>query len=69
MGTTAAHDHCVDNRRAGSRLAHLLIRRIRGEDAETLRETAHATLYEGGSEGSPRCTSAEMARRVRTGAT
>ncbi|SMY10015.1 LacI family DNA-binding transcriptional regulator [Flavimaricola marinus] len=39
----------VDNRAAGERLAKLLIRRVRGEDPELLRETTTATFVERGS--------------------
>ncbi|WP_375282148.1 LacI family DNA-binding transcriptional regulator [Pseudooctadecabacter sp.] len=41
----------VDNRDAGARLAKLLIRRLRGEDPETLRETASAQFINRGSTG------------------
>lgn len=41
----------VDNRQAGARLAALLIRRIRGEPPEALRETVAATFLERGSTG------------------
>lgn len=41
----------VDNRAAGSALATLLIRRIRGEPAEELRKTAPATFVNRGSTG------------------
>ena len=54
----------VDSRNAGRRLAELLIRRIRGEAPELLRETALATLQVGGSDGPPVQTSEEIARRV-----
>ncbi len=54
----------VDSRNAGARLAELLIRRIRGEAPEALRETARATLQIGGSDGPPRLTSEQIARRV-----
>lgn len=46
----------VDTRAAGARLATLLIRRIRGEAPETLRELAPATLIDGGSDGPPSVT-------------
>ena len=45
---------CVDNRNAGQRLASLLIRCIRGEDPEDLRETATATFVDRGSIGPAR---------------
>jgi LacI family transcriptional regulator len=41
----------VDIRRAGERLAHLLIRRIRGEDPQDLREVDLAEFRPGGSMG------------------
>lgn len=41
----------VDIRRAGERLAHLLIRRIRGEDPKDLRELDRAEFRPGGSIG------------------
>lgn len=43
----------VDHRRAGGRLARLLIRRIRGEPPEALRETECVRLAPGGSSGPP----------------
>lgn len=55
----------VDSRMAGARLAELLIRRIRGEAPETLRETALATLQIGGSDGPPAATSDELGQRLR----
>lgn len=57
----------VDNRMAGAKLAELLIRAVRGEQPETLRETAHATLWPGGSDRAPGRTSADLARYVRSG--
>ena len=54
----------VDSREAGARLAGLLIRRIRGEAPEQLRETATATLKVGGSDGPPACTSEQLAAHV-----
>lgn len=55
----------VDSRKAGERLAALLIRRIRGADPEHLRETALAHLHEGGSDGPPRLDSAAIAARIK----
>ena len=55
----------VDSRKAGGRLANLLIRCIRGEAPETLRETARATLSPGGSDGPPARTSLELALSMR----
>lgn len=54
----------VDSSMAGERLARLLIRRIRGEAPETLRETAHAQLQPGGSDGPPNLAPEHLARRV-----
>ena len=54
----------VDSREAGERLADLLIRRIRGTEPEELRETVHARLQAGGSDGPPALTSAAIARQV-----
>ncbi|MCV6593223.1 MAG: LacI family transcriptional regulator, partial [Silicimonas sp.] len=55
----------VDSHLAGERLAGLLIRRIRGEAPEDLRQTARARLIAGGSDGPPNLTSEELAARVR----
>ena len=54
----------VDSKMAGGRLAELLIRHVRGEHPSTLRETAHAMLWPGGSDGPPRLTTEELANRV-----
>ena len=54
----------VDSRQAGERLAALLIRRVRGEPVQDLRETAKATLVERGSDGPPTLTSNQLARAV-----
>ncbi|MEP2427135.1 MAG: substrate-binding domain-containing protein, partial [Tateyamaria sp.] len=43
--------YAVDNRVAGERLSNILIRRIRGEDPDTLRETALARFVDRGSTG------------------
>lgn len=59
----------VDSQMAGRRLAALLIRNVRGEDPSTLRETAKATLWPGGSDGPPQRTSDEIARHIRAGDT
>lgn len=55
----------VDSRKAGHRLATLLIRQIRGEAAETLRELADATLIERLSDGPPALTVEDLARKLR----
>ena len=54
----------VDSRMAGERLARLLIRRVRGEDPESLRETALAELQPGGSDGPPAMTSEDIVGRA-----
>jgi len=54
----------VDSREAGSRLARLLIRRIRGEMPEELRETAHARLRVRASDGPPAMTSDDLRERL-----
>lgn len=54
----------VDNRTAGERLAGLLIRRVRGDAPETLRETALADLQPGGSDGPPTMTPNDMAAQI-----
>lgn len=54
----------VDSRGAGARLAELLIRRIRGEAPECLRETAHARLRVRASDGPPSMTSEELRERL-----
>ena len=51
----------VDNRQAGYRLADMLIRRIAGEPAETLREEVAATLIERRSDGPPARTPEQIA--------
>ncbi len=57
----------VDSKMAGSRLADLLIRQVRGEPSSTLRETAKATLWPGGSDGPPRRTPSEIAHLITVG--
>ena len=54
----------VDRRMAGERLARLLVRRIRGEHFESLRETAPAAPQPGGSDGPPAMTSNDIAGRA-----
>ncbi len=54
----------VDSRMAGERLARLLIRRVRGEDPESLRATEPAELQPGGSDGPPAMTGKDIAGRV-----
>ncbi|NNE86586.1 MAG: LacI family DNA-binding transcriptional regulator [Silicimonas sp.] len=43
----------VDNKVAGERLSHILMRRIHGEELDQLRETASATFVKRGSTGPP----------------
>lgn len=58
----------VDNHYAGRRLAELLIRRVRGESTETLRELAPAKLAARGSDGPPAMSSDQLAHRLRAAA-
>ncbi len=58
----------VDNHHAGDRLAELLIRRVRGEPPETLRELAPAKLAERGSDGPPALTPDKLADRLKAAA-
>ncbi|MEO1422604.1 MAG: substrate-binding domain-containing protein [Pseudomonadota bacterium] len=51
----------VDNRRAGTRLAELLIERVEGAEPEELRETERAKLVPGGSDGPPARNPAQLA--------
>ncbi|MBM1218965.1 substrate-binding domain-containing protein [Ponticoccus sp. SC2-23] len=53
----------VDNHYSGARLAALLIRRIRGEDPEALRELASARFLDRGSMGPPTSTDRETAQQ------
>lgn len=55
----------VDTQRAGGRLAELLIRQIRGETAEALREVSEAKLIERQSDGPPAQTSAQLALKIK----
>ena len=64
FATPALTTFSVDSRQAGERLAALLIRRVRGEAVQNLRETANATLVERGSDGPPTMTSNHLARVV-----
>lgn len=54
----------VDSYAAGRRLAALLIRQIRGENPEELRELAPARFVQGGSDAPPRLSSAALAKKV-----
>ncbi|WP_253276905.1 LacI family DNA-binding transcriptional regulator [Ruegeria sp. 6PALISEP08] len=54
----------VDSKRAGERLAEMLIRQTRGEAPEGLRELGQAELVERKSDGPPRLTPEELAHKV-----
>ncbi|WP_260027290.1 LacI family DNA-binding transcriptional regulator [Ruegeria conchae] len=54
----------VDSRRAGERLATLLIRQTRGEEPATLRELSDAVLIARESDGPPRLTPEALARKI-----
>ncbi|MEO0990095.1 MAG: substrate-binding domain-containing protein, partial [Pseudomonadota bacterium] len=58
----------VDSRRAGERLADILLKRILGAAPETLRETAPAHLVARGSDGPPALTPAELRELIDTNA-
>lgn len=58
--TTFAVDHTA----SGRKLSELLIRRIGGEDIETLRELVPATLQERGSAGPPHLSPTELAAKI-----
>lgn len=58
----------VDSHHAGDRLAALLMRRIRGEAPENLRELAPAKLISRGSDGPPVLTPSELADRLKAAA-
>lgn len=64
IATPRLSSYAVDIRDAGTRLGALLIRRIRGEPPEALRETVEARYLEGESAGPPALTSAELAAAV-----
>lgn len=55
----------VDSHHAGDRLAALLMRRVRGEAAEDLRELAPAKLVRRGSDGPPLLTPANLADHLK----
>ena len=59
--------YAVDIRRAGERLARMLIDRIRGAAPESLRETIQATFVDRGSIGPPEVGTDDLARLVATG--
>lgn len=58
--TTFAVDHTA----SGRALSRLLIRRIAGEDIETLRELVPAMMQERGSAGPPRLTPTKLAAKI-----
>lgn len=58
----------VDSLHAGDRLAALLMRLVRGEAPEDLRELAPAKLVRRGSDGPPRLTPAQLADRLKAAA-
>ena len=59
--------YAVDIRRAGERLARMLIERVRGADPEGLRETAPATFVDRGSIAPPEIGSGDLARLLAAG--
>lgn len=59
--------YAVDIRKAGERLASMLIDRIRGTEPEALRETVPATFIDRGSIGPPELSSDDLARLIGTG--
>ena len=54
----------VDTRMAGERLASLLVRQIRGEPADQLRELREAQLVERDSDGPPALSSTDLAEKI-----
>lgn len=57
--------YCVDYRRAGERLAHLLIEQVRGAEPASLRAFDQATFLDRGSAGAPLVEAEELGARVR----
>ena len=57
--------YAVDIRRAGERLARMLIDRIRGAAPESLRETIQATFVDRGSIGPPELGTDDLSRLIR----
>lgn len=57
--------HSVDITRAGERLGALLIRHIRGDEAQDLHELEQATFLDRGSAGAPAFTSAQLSAHLR----
>ncbi|MHA3980529.1 LacI family DNA-binding transcriptional regulator [Halovulum sp. GXIMD14794] len=62
--TPALTSFAVDSRRAGERLAQLLLALVRGADPETLRVLEPARLVAGGSDGPPAMDPRALAARV-----
>jgi LacI family transcriptional regulator len=58
--------YAVDTKRAGSRLTQLLIRRVRGEAPQTLRELGTATFLDRQSHGPCIVTSEELASIIKS---
>lgn len=54
----------VNLHEAGARLSALLIERVKGEKAETLREVANAEFMKGGSDGPPKLNSHQLAEKI-----
>ena len=59
--------YTVNIRRAGERLARMLVDRVRGADPETLRETAPATFVDRGSIAPPALGTEALARMLASG--
>ena len=59
--------YAVDIRKAGERLARMLVDRIRGAEPESLRETVPATFIDRGSIGPPDLDTDDLGRLVGTG--
>ena len=59
--------YAVDVRKAGERLARMLIDRIRGAEPASLRETVPARFIDRGSIGPPELSPDDLARLLRTG--
>lgn len=58
--------HVVDFTESGQRLSALLIRRIKGEAPELLRETTKATFLDRGSASPPHISAAELASKIQS---